>query len=80
MGTWYGDGTIGVPRMIGHKGAFHWLEPPTFALSRTVLDVPISASDAAMTDAARAWAESAWAAWSPHHPQIAEWHARFAGS
>ena len=28
--------------------------------------------------AARAWAESVWAAWSAHHPQVAEWYAKYA--
>ncbi len=71
---------VTVPRLIGHKGAFHWLQPPSFALTRTVLDMPVSASGSAMTDAARAWAESVWAAWSPHHDQIARWYATYAAA
>lgn len=71
---------IGVPRMLGHKGAFHWLQPPSFASSRTVLDVPLMASREAITEPARAWASSVWAAWSPHHAQVAAWYARYGGS
>jgi hypothetical protein len=68
---------VGIPRMLGHKGAFHWLRPPSFATSRTVFDVPVTTDGAAISEAARAWAESVWTAWSPHHPQIVAWYARF---
>ena len=69
--------SVSVPRMLGHKGAFHWLQPPSFAMSRTVFDVPVTADGAAIGEAARDWAESVWAAWSPHHTQVAAWYARF---
>ena len=69
---------VSVPHLLGHKGAFHWLQPPSFASSRTVFDVPVSASGEEITEAARAWAESVWAAWSPHHAQVAAWYATFA--
>jgi hypothetical protein len=71
---------VSVPRLHGHKGAFHWLPPPSFATSRTVLDVPVSAPDPAITEAARAWVESVWAAWTPHHAQVAAWCAMYAGA
>jgi hypothetical protein len=71
---------VTVPRMLGHKGAFHWLQPPSFAGSRTVFDVSVTADGAAIGEAARAWAESVWAAWSPHHAQVADWYARYGGS
>lgn len=69
---------VGIPRFIHHKGAFRWLKPPSFAECRTVLDVPIAGSAEAITPAARAWAESVWAAWAAHHAQVAAWHAMFA--
>lgn len=68
----------GVPRFSGHKGAFVWLAPPNTRGARTVLDVPTDGPRERITAAARDWAESAWAAWSAHHPQIAAWHTQFA--
>jgi len=69
---------VSIPRMLGHKGAFHWLQPPSFAKCRTVCDMPVAASGAAITTAARAWAQSAWDAWAPHHAQVAAWYAAYA--
>jgi hypothetical protein len=74
---------VGIPQSLGlngHKGAFRWLQPPAFASSRTVFDVPINAPAVEIASAARAWSESVWAAWSPHHAQIVEWYSRFAGA
>jgi hypothetical protein len=70
----------GIPRFAGHKGVFQWLQPPSFALSRTVLDMPISGSHDAIAAASRAWAESVWAAWSAQHAQIAIWYAKYTAS
>ena len=67
----------GVPRFAGPKGAFHWLTPPDFAGTRTVLSVPVDGPREHINAAARAWAESVWGAWSAHHAQIAAWHAQF---
>lgn len=54
-----------------------WLAPPTFEGSLTVFDMPSGDREADLTRAARAWAESAWSAWEPHHAQVARWHSRF---
>ncbi len=73
---------VGIPQNLGldrHKGAFHWLQPPSFAPSRTVFDVPFDAPAAEIAAAARVWAESVWAAWQPHHAQIVAWYSRYAG-
>lgn len=59
-------------RGIAQKGYLHWLTPPSFEGVRTVLDMRDHLDDA--ENAARAWAESAWAAWAPHHPQVRTWH------
>lgn len=74
---------VAIPQALGlneHKGAFHWLTPPSFASSRTVFDVPFDAQPADIAIAARAWGESVWEAWSAHHAQIAEWYSQFAGA
>ena len=71
---------VGVPRFAVHKGVFQWLQPPSFAATCTVFDMPTSSSGEAITLAARAWAESVWAAWSTHHAQIASWYAKYASS
>jgi hypothetical protein len=71
---------VTIPKLAGHKGGFHWLTPPSFASARTVFDVPVGATGDAMTAAARAWVESVWTAWSPHHVQIESWSAAYATS
>jgi hypothetical protein len=71
---------VSIPRISGPKGVFHWMTPPSFASARTVFDVPVDATGEALTAAARAWAESVWAAWSPHHAQIESWSASYATS
>ncbi len=68
---------VGVPQFAGHKGAFPRLEPPSFEQTRTVADMPITGSHEEIAVAARAWAESVWAAWSERHGLIAEWHAKY---
>jgi len=71
---------VGIPRCAGHKGAFEWLPPPSFAATHTVFDMPVEASGEAITRAARTWAESVWGAWSGHHAQVAAWYAKYATS
>ena len=82
---------VRIPQKTLSESAFHsiappssraayWLEPPSFASTLTVFEMPISGTSDAMATAARAWAESAWAAWSAHHEQIAEWYAKYAVS
>lgn len=70
-------GPVTVPRVVGHKGAFEWMKPPSFASARTVFDMPLHAADDAMANAAREWAKSVWEAWAPQHGQIARWHAQY---
>ena len=55
------------------KGTYFWLTPPASLGRMTVADLK-DASDAAAHGAyAKAWAESAWSAWSAHHDQIRRW-------
>ncbi len=53
------------------KGRYRWLEPPSFAGGRTIVDV-VHAGD--LAGAARAWAEDAWRAWEAHHEQVRAWY------
>ena len=71
---------VGMPQLAGHKGTFKWLEPPSFAGARTVLDMPVTGSVDEITVAARAWIESVWAAWFAQHAQIEAWYAQYSQS
>ena len=82
---------ISIPQKTISENAFHsiappssrvsyWLEPPSFASTLNVFDMPISGPSDAIATSARAWAESVWAAWNAHHEQIAEWYAKYAVS
>lgn len=68
---------VAPPRLVGHKGAFRWLTPPSFAGSRTVRGVPTEGSTDILELAAREWALSVWQAWSSEYGQIASWAAQF---
>lgn len=68
-------------QMIGQalrfKQAFTWLEPPKDMGKITVADVARRANSLQEYEqAVRAWAASAWQAWSAHHPQIRAWAER----
>src|SRR5437773_11762704 len=43
-----------------------WLEPPPWSGAMTIVDVADGAD-------VRAWAESVWRAWTPHHATVREW-------
>ena len=45
---------------------FVWLDPPSFEGALTILDVAAGAD-------VRAWAESVWRAWAPHHDTVRAW-------
>lgn len=68
---------VTAPRPGGPKGAFHWLTPPLFAGSRTVLDIPTEGSTDVLESAAREWALAVWRAWSSEHQQVASWAGQF---
>ena len=55
------------------KAKFVWLTPPPNRGAVTVLDVHRTKNAEEHLLRVREWAESAWAAWSPHHAQIRLW-------
>ena len=56
------------------SAAYRWLAPPLPLGAITVVDVHRAGDDAtAHLAAVRAWAESTWAAWAPHHHEVREW-------
>lgn len=52
---------------------YTWLTPPPSLGSITVADVHKAKNVEEHTQLVRAWAKSAWAAWSPHHAAIRAW-------
>ena len=60
------------------KHGFDWLEPPASLGIITVRDVVRTGGGAAHAAMVRRWAQSAWAAWAPHHAVVREWVARSA--
>jgi len=58
------------------KGQFVWLAPPASRRAITVKDVHGAGNAFDHQKLVRAWADSAWAAWSPHHATIRAWLAR----
>ncbi|HLZ00297.1 MAG TPA: DUF5946 family protein [Candidatus Angelobacter sp.] len=55
------------------KGKYAWLTPPSFAGRLTVADVHKATNAEEHIRFVRAWAESVWKAWSPHHDTVREW-------
>ena len=57
-----------------HKSSYSWLVPPDSLGSKTVLDVWKGKEDADGHEAVvRAWAQSAWEAWTPHYETVRGW-------
>ncbi len=52
---------------------YTWLTPPASLGNMTVADVHKAKDVNEHMQRVRAWAESAWAAWSPHHATIRAW-------
>ncbi|MEZ6195868.1 MAG: DUF5946 family protein [Planctomycetota bacterium] len=52
---------------------FRWLEPPASMGPVTVVDAHAAVDAADHARRVRAWAESAWAAWSGHHEAVRAW-------
>jgi hypothetical protein len=57
----------------GDKESYVWLAPPLSLGAITVQDVHRAASASEHKRLVRAWAESAWTAWSAHHATIGRW-------
>jgi hypothetical protein len=52
---------------------FRWLDPPSFEGTITILDVSAAERGHARRGVVRAWAESVWRAWGPHHAEVRRW-------
>ncbi len=60
-------------RAVKFKHNFVWLDPPISLGLLTVADVVKTKTAQAHKNSVRAWANSAWAAWSSHHDTIRTW-------
>lgn len=58
---------------IKTKGRFVWLTPPASPGTVTVANVRAAQDAEQHARIVRAWAESAWSAWSEHHATIRGW-------
>jgi hypothetical protein len=58
------------------KNTFTWLDPPASLGEITVHDVLQTPDAATHSAAVKHWAQSAWAAWAPHHSTVQEWLVR----
>ena len=61
------------------KGRYEWLEPPSSTGEVTVADVHPAGTPEEHRRLVREWAESAWSAWSGHHPAVRTWLSELAG-
>ncbi len=61
--------------VLGRLGLEDWpyLIPPRGPGAVTVADVAAASAAGELEDRARAWLESAWAAWEPHHGTVRSW-------
>ncbi len=57
-----------IAKMTTPKRDFDWLEPPLPGTALTVVSVAERAG--AHAEGVKAWAESVWTTWAPHHPRI----------
>lgn len=65
--------TAAMQTAVKTKGRFVWLTPPASPGTVTVVDVRAAQDAEQHARIVRAWAESAWSAWSPHHATIRSW-------
>lgn len=65
--------TAAIQAAVEHKERYIWLAPPPSLGSMTVADVQRAKNAEEHERLVRAWAESAWTAWSPHHATIQNW-------
>ncbi len=55
------------------KARFVWLPPPPTRGAVTAADVFRAKDDTEHLELVRAWADSAWSAWAPHHDTVRSW-------
>ena len=65
--------TRAIRRAATRSSLFSWLTPPESMGDVTVLDVRAARDLTEHERQVRAWAESVWEAWSPHHETVREW-------
>jgi hypothetical protein len=65
--------TEAIRAAVARKGDFVWLKPPASLGPITVVDVAGTSGAAAHEGAVRAWSQSAWEAWAPHHAEVRAW-------
>lgn len=65
-----------IGRLMVDPSEFRWLEPPSPAGQRTVLDVAGARDLREHTNRVEWWARSVWEAWSDHHEVIRRWAGR----
>ena len=52
---------------------YHWLEPPDFDGTLSIVDVAAAAEPDRHEQAVRQWATGVWQAWRGHHATVASW-------
>ncbi|MDH5378660.1 MAG: DUF5946 family protein, partial [Gammaproteobacteria bacterium] len=60
-------------KITQHKSQYIWLSPPESMGEITAADIVKETTVEGHVEATKAWARSAWEAWSDHHPQIIAW-------
>lgn len=65
--------TRAMQAMVRQKDRFVWLTPPDSLGQITVADIAGASTAAEHGQRVRAWAESAWAAWTMHHDIVRGW-------
>lgn len=67
------DATGSMQKLVAHKAAFFWLDPPADLGVVTVRDILDTNDAEAHIQTVKKWAESVWSAWAEHHDQIRQW-------
>lgn len=63
----------------GRMDRYEWLSPPASMGPLTVADVHAAESPEKHRRIVRAWADSAWSAWSDRHPTVRAWLSEITG-
>lgn len=63
-----------IKKLTRYKDRFRWITPPSSMGTMTVKDVHNAGDAEEHLFLVRKWAETAWSAWSDHHPVVREWY------
>ena len=63
-----------IKKLTRYKDRFRWLNPPSSMGMMTVKDVHKAVDAEEHISLVQKWAETAWSAWSDHHPAVREWY------